>query len=121
MQNSTPHSHKRTNDRNNDPQSSNPESTLDSKTITRPAKKRFPTARDRRQHLNRRYAKVAEEWKGRNRSGESVDKDDEPACDEEDTEKVEKGNAKEPRKPKRKVAALVGFCGTGYQGMQMYV
>ncbi|CAG8734758.1 13596_t:CDS:2, partial [Racocetra fulgida] len=26
---------------------------------------------------------------------------------------------KEPRKPKRKVAVLVGFCGTGYQGMQI--
>ncbi|CAG8563258.1 9900_t:CDS:10 [Paraglomus occultum] len=119
MQNSTPHGHKRTNDGNNGPHSSNSESTLDSKTIARPAKKRFPTARDRRQHANRRHAKVAEEWKGRNESEESVDKDNESACDEKDTEQVEKGNAKEPRKPKRKVAALVGFCGTGYQGMQI--
>ncbi|CAG8530265.1 8937_t:CDS:10 [Paraglomus brasilianum] len=118
-QNSTPPGHKRTNEGNNSPQSSNPESTLDSKTITRPAKKRFTTARDRRQHLNRRYAKVAEEWRERNNEpGESVDRDNEPACDE-DTEQVDKGDAKEPRKPKRKVAALVGFCGTGYQGMQI--
>ena len=31
------------------------------------------------------------------------------------------GEEKEARLPKRKVALLMGYCGTGYQGMQVYV
>jgi hypothetical protein len=31
------------------------------------------------------------------------------------------GEDKEARLPKRKVALLMGYCGTGYQGMQVYV
>jgi len=31
------------------------------------------------------------------------------------------GEVVEKRRPKKKCALLMGFCGTGYQGMQMYL
>jgi hypothetical protein len=39
----------------------------------------------------------------------------EPAVEEGD-----KGDPKAPRLPKRQCALLIGFCGSGYSGMQMY-
>lgn len=36
----------------------------------------------------------------------------------EEAEKAEEVE-KEERKPKRKVAVLIGYCGTGYRGMQL--
>ncbi|CAJ0640642.1 15334_t:CDS:10 [Entrophospora sp. SA101] len=39
--------------------------------------------------------------------------------EEKNKEKTNEEESKEPRKPKKKVAVLVGFCGTGYQGMQI--
>jgi tRNA pseudouridine38-40 synthase len=33
--------------------------------------------------------------------------------------KSDEEGEKEQRKPKRKVAVLIGYCGTGYRGMQL--
>lgn len=41
--------------------------------------------------------------------------------DGEEAVKVEDGEPKAPRLPKRPCALLLGFCGDGYNGMQMYV
>ena len=39
----------------------------------------------------------------------------------EDAPAPENGEPKAPRLPKRPCALLIGFCGDGYNGMQMYV
>lgn len=41
--------------------------------------------------------------------------------DGEEAAKAEDGEPKAPRLPKRPCALLLGFCGDGYNGMQMYV
>lgn len=41
--------------------------------------------------------------------------------DGEEAVKAEDGEPKAPRLPKRPCALLLGFCGDGYSGMQMYV
>lgn len=79
------------------------------------SRKRFTTAKDRREHLNKNF---------RNRKGNRDDNNRQQDRNNERSKIEDKGDSnesKEPRKPKKKVAVLVGFCGTGYQGMQMYV
>ncbi|CAI2173813.1 17697_t:CDS:10 [Funneliformis geosporum] len=71
-----------------------------------PSKKRFTTAKDRREHRNKNFI---------NRKG---NRDDKELLESKDDGK-DSNETKEPRKPKKKVAVLVGFCGTGYQGMQI--
>ncbi|CAO3595823.1 unnamed protein product [Absidia cylindrospora] len=71
-------------------------------TTTTSSKKRYKTAKDRKAHFDKERT-----WK-------------EPTTEEKQTETRPPNTSadKEPRYPKRKVALLVGFCGTGYQGMQ---
>src|SRR5438046_2666421 len=78
------------------------------------SRKRFTTAKERREHLNKNFS---------NRKGNRDDnRNNESKVRQKVEEKDDMSNEpKEPRKPKKKVAVLVGFCGTGYQGMQMYV
>lgn len=74
-----------------------------STTTTTTTKKRFKTSKDRKAHFEKERA-----WKN-------------DAKEEEET-KTRPPNTnpdKEQRHPKRKVALLLGFCGTGYQGMQL--
>ena len=71
-----------------------------------PSRKRFTTAKERREHLNKSFRN--QDWNNDSRERQKVDD-------------MTSNEPKEPRKPKKKVAVLVGFCGTGYQGMQMYV
>ncbi|KAI8341958.1 pseudouridine synthase [Chlamydoabsidia padenii] len=68
-------------------------------TTTITTKKRFKTSKDRKEHFEkeRTWKKEAEETTTR------------PPNTDPD---------REQRHPKRKVALLIGFCGTGYQGMQ---
>ena len=66
------------------------------------AAKRIKTAKDRKDHFDKKQSWKAKDWAT---SGKKPVRD---------------GPAPE-RRPKKKVAVLVGFCGTGYQGMQMYV
>lgn len=62
--------------------------------------KRYKTAKERRAHFEKNNTyKISEER---------------PSTGSEDSE-----SSKEPRLPKKKVALLVGYSGTGYQGMQM--
>ncbi|GBC24160.2 pseudouridine synthase [Rhizophagus irregularis DAOM 181602=DAOM 197198] len=77
------------------------------------SRKRFTTAKDRREHLNKNF---------RNRKGNRDDINRQQDRNNERIKIEDKGDSnesKEPRKPKKKVAVLVGFCGTGYQGMQI--
>ncbi|CAB4404969.1 unnamed protein product [Rhizophagus irregularis] len=77
------------------------------------SRKRFTTAKDRREHLNKNF---------RNRKGNRDDNNGQQDRNNERIKIEDKGDSnesKEPRKPKKKVAVLVGFCGTGYQGMQI--
>ncbi|CAG8750952.1 13857_t:CDS:10 [Cetraspora pellucida] len=79
-------------------------------------RKRYTTAKDRREHLNRTF----KYRKGNRDEDRSSDRNKEESSDKTNGDVT--GNIaieKEPRKPKRKVAVLVGFCGTGYQGMQI--
>ncbi|CAG8464711.1 11324_t:CDS:2 [Ambispora leptoticha] len=86
--------------------------------VARPIKKRFTTANDRRNHLKKNFAKrVGQKEEYQPRKWEKTERDTNETKDNSDIE--EGSQDKEPRKPKRKVAALVGFCGTGYQGMQI--
>ncbi|KAI8575309.1 hypothetical protein K450DRAFT_262338 [Umbelopsis ramanniana AG] len=64
------------------------------------AAKRIKTAKDRKDHFDKKQSWKAKDWAT---SGKKPVRD---------------GPAPE-RKPKKKVAVLVGFCGTGYQGMQI--
>ena len=82
----------------------------------RSSKKRFTTAKDRREHLNKNFRNRKGNRDDSNRNNESQERQK-----VEDKDDIMLNEPKEPRKPKKKVAVLVGFCGTGYQGMQMYV
>ncbi|CAG8475589.1 1331_t:CDS:10 [Acaulospora morrowiae] len=83
-------------------------------------KKRFTTNKDKREHKFRNF---------KNRNGNrardnSSQNRDEELREDVDNDQISSGipveeQAKEPRKPKKKVAILLGFCGTGYQGMQI--
>jgi tRNA pseudouridine38-40 synthase len=66
------------------------------------AAKRIKTAKERKDHFDKKQSWKARDWS----SGGKKPVRDGPAPE---------------RRPKKKVAVLVGFCGTGYQGMQMYV
>ncbi|SRR6266542_1037730 len=81
---------------------------------SQPLKKRFTTAKDRREHLSKNF---------RNRKGNRDDNNRQRDWNNElqksRGDDVDSNEPKEPRKPKKKAAVLVGFCGTGYQGMQM--
>ncbi|CAG8660956.1 7468_t:CDS:10 [Gigaspora margarita] len=79
-------------------------------------RKRYTTARDRREHLSKTFKSRKgnrDEERSSYRSNE--ENNSKTSCDVTSDTPVEK----EPRKPKKKVAVLVGFCGTGYQGMQI--
>lgn len=69
------------------------------KTVTS-ASKRIKTAKDRKEHFNKKGSWKAQDWA----TGGKRPVRDGPAPE---------------RRPKKKVAVLLGFCGTGYQGMQM--
>jgi tRNA pseudouridine38-40 synthase len=58
--------------------------------------------------------------KGNNSAGDGYERrwGTRPEKAEGDTVSSTEGRS-EPRQPKRKVVVLMGFCGTGYQGMQM--
>ncbi|KAI8081436.1 tRNA:pseudouridine synthase, introduces pseudouridines at positions 26-28, 34-36, 65, and 67 of tRNA [Halteromyces radiatus] len=75
-----------------------------STTTTTTVKKRYKTAKDRKEHFE----------KTRARKNDTEEKEKKV----EQTRPVNTNPNKEPRHPKRKVALLIGFCGTGYQGMQ---
>ncbi|RIA92015.1 pseudouridine synthase [Glomus cerebriforme] len=86
---------------------------------SRSSRKRFTTAKDRREHLNKNF---------KNRKGSRDDNNGQQNWNNESQERInikdeddmiDSNEPKEPRKPKKKVAVLVGFCGTGYQGMQI--
>ncbi|KAJ2766233.1 tRNA pseudouridine synthase 1 [Coemansia nantahalensis] len=62
---------------------------------------RAQTGKDRREHAKRKYDERRREGDARGRV---------PRGDSESSE---------PRQPKRRVALLLGYCGTGYQGMQV--
>ena len=65
-------------------------------------KKRFKTTKERRDHFQKNNT-----WTAKAKSNR------EP--------KEREDGEKEERLPKKKVALLIGFNGTGYQGMQLYV
>ncbi|KAG9076252.1 tRNA pseudouridine synthase 1, partial [Ceratobasidium sp. UAMH 11750] len=67
--------------------------------------------RDQRARTDRNAEKAGGKraWETRPRQG--TREDDAPEADEK--------NERTPRLPKRKVAMLIGFCGTGYNGMQI--
>ncbi|SAM03912.1 hypothetical protein [Absidia glauca] len=76
-----------------------------STTTTTTTKKRFKTSKDRKAHFEKERT-----WK------------DDANEEEETTTRPPNTNPnKEQRHPKRKVALLLGFCGTGYQGMQFAI
>ncbi|CAG8790162.1 13592_t:CDS:2, partial [Racocetra persica] len=79
-------------------------------------KKRYTTARDRREHLSRTF-KYRKGNRGEDRSSYRSNEENNGKTSGDVTGNI--SIEKEPRKPKRKVAVLVGFCGTGYQGMQI--
>lgn len=66
----------------------------------KPTGKRQKTSKDRKEHFEKNRTWKAKDWS----SGGKKPVRDGPAPE---------------RKPKKKAAILVGFCGTGYQGMQM--
>ncbi|CAG8697227.1 6491_t:CDS:2 [Dentiscutata erythropus] len=79
-------------------------------------RKRYTTARDRREHLSRTFKyRKGNRDEDRNSYRSNEENSSKTSSDVISNTSVEK----EPRKPKRKVAVLVGFCGTGYQGMQI--
>ncbi|KAG9294681.1 hypothetical protein G9A89_008160 [Geosiphon pyriformis] len=84
----------------------------------RPAKKRFTTAKDRREHLEKNFGKKV----GPHESyipgyqGKAWDKKNDSSKNDADQAEA---SEKEARKPKRKVAVMIGYCGTGYQGLQI--
>ncbi|RUS21723.1 pseudouridine synthase [Endogone sp. FLAS-F59071] len=77
-------------------------------------KSKHVTNKDRRDHFKKKQS-----WKSRNQEDAMKAKmaadNEENMEDKEDEDKEEK----EARMPKKKVALLIGFCGTGYQGMQI--
>ncbi|KAL0074542.1 pseudouridine synthase [Phycomyces blakesleeanus] len=68
----------------------------------RPKGKRVKTASQRKEHFEKKGS-----WKAKEKEAWGVKRE------------VDPNQPKEPRYPKKKVALLIGFCGTGYQGMQM--
>jgi tRNA pseudouridine38-40 synthase len=74
-----------------------------STTTTTTTKKRFKTSKDRKAHFEKERT-----WKN------DVNEEEETTTRPPNT-----NPNKEQRHPKRKVALLLGFCGTGYQGMQL--
>ncbi|RHZ86447.1 hypothetical protein Glove_51g72 [Diversispora epigaea] len=90
-------------------------------------RKKYVTAKERREHKtknfkNRHGNRLDEHIKKKSRTNnESNDNKEDELKNDEINENVDKVNdeKKEPRKPKKKVAVLLGFCGTGYQGMQI--
>ncbi|GBB93821.1 hypothetical protein RclHR1_22370004 [Rhizophagus clarus] len=94
-------------------ESTEKETSISKKQDSVSSRKRFTTAKDRRDHLNKNF---------RNRKGNRDDDNKQQNWNNERNKIEDKGDSnesKEPRKPKKKVAVLVGFCGTGYQGMQI--
>jgi hypothetical protein len=67
---------------------------------TEPTGKRQKTSKDRKEHFKNNRTWKAQDWSS---GGKKPVRDGPPP----------------ERKPKKKAAVLVGFCGTGYQGMQM--
>jgi tRNA pseudouridine38-40 synthase len=74
-----------------------------------------PRANDSRNSKKRKFEKKSEEVKAKrlNRNIEDADK-----AEGKETRQPFEGSG-EPRRPKRKVACLIGYCGTGYHGMQV--
>ncbi|KAF5093833.1 hypothetical protein D0Z03_002271 [Geotrichum reessii] len=74
-----------------------------------------PRANDSRNSKKRKFEKKSEEVKAKrlNRNIEDAD-----AAEGKETRQPFEGSG-EPRRPKRKVACLIGYCGTGYHGMQV--
>ncbi|KAG0040014.1 tRNA pseudouridine synthase 1 [Podila clonocystis] len=58
----------------------------------------------------------ADKYKGKSRNAEDAAKGE---AGEGSPAATEEGGEKEARIPKRKVAVMMGYCGTGYQGMQV--
>lgn len=58
----------------------------------------------------------ADKYKGKSRNAEDAAKAE---AGEGSSAATEEGGDKEARIPKRKVAVMMGYCGTGYQGMQV--
>jgi len=56
---------------------------------------------------------------GQNQKKRHEDDDDDEDDEEGGGEEVGPDGEKRRKFPKRKVAVLLGYCGTGYQGMQM--
>ncbi|RUO95553.1 pseudouridine synthase, partial [Jimgerdemannia flammicorona] len=79
-----------------------------------PSAKKSRTNRDRREHFKKNQS-----WKSRNQEDVERAKRVDEKDDGDDREDNEDKDEKEVRLPKKKVAVLVGFCGTGYQGMQI--
>ncbi|KAF9306785.1 tRNA pseudouridine synthase 1 [Mortierella antarctica] len=59
----------------------------------------------------------ADKYKGKSRNAEDAAKAE--AGEGSPATATEEGGEKEARIPKRKVAVMMGYCGTGYQGMQV--
>lgn len=74
-----------------------------------------PRANDSRNSKKRKFEKKSEEVKAKrlNRNIEDADK-----AEGKETRQPFEGSG-DPRRPKRKVACLIGYCGTGYHGMQV--
>lgn len=70
-------------------------------------------AKKGKQRQTRREVREKREKEKEQRVRRGSRRDGEPAPDD--------GTPKEPRLPKRQTALLLGFCGSGYSGMQMYV
>ncbi|KAJ2850978.1 tRNA pseudouridine synthase 1 [Coemansia brasiliensis] len=68
---------------------------------TNKRKNRGQTSKERREHARKRIMI---------RNQERQKEEEQPR---------ERSESSEPRRPKRKVALLIGFCGSGYQGMQV--
>ncbi|CAG8452376.1 2889_t:CDS:2 [Diversispora eburnea] len=92
-------------------------------------RKKYTTAKDRREHKtknfkNRHGNRLDEDIKKKSRTNDENNNNDNKEIElkneinENGDDKVN-DEKKEPRKPKKKVAVLLGFCGTGYQGMQI--
>jgi len=75
-----------------------------------------PAGKSAQQADQKQEKKKGRAWKdkGNVKVGRRGRRREEPAEGEESTE------PKTPRLPKRQCALLIGFCGTGYSGMQLY-
>ncbi|KAJ2889871.1 tRNA pseudouridine synthase 1, partial [Coemansia aciculifera] len=102
-------------------QSETPESTEQATAETQPALDEQATEAivdESAQKVSKKYRR-GQTCKDRREFAANKRKERTQERDEEERATRVKSENSEPRKPKRRVALMIGFCGTGYQGMQV--